>query len=212
MRTILLLTAIAFAFTANSQTSQIILDELSAKAKTYETIDAEFSSHLVDKQSGIDSKQEGRVQVKGDKYALKIDSFEIFNDGDSYWVYDKSSNDCTIDYVEDLGDDAFNPSELFTIWENDFKHEMMGEMTLNSRAAYHIKLFPIDPTDKAFHTVMLYVDKAKMEVVKIEIKGREGDETTYDLNKFITNGAIQDSHFKFDESKYPGVRMSDNRI
>jgi outer membrane lipoprotein-sorting protein len=89
---------------------------------------------------------------------------------------------------------------------------MMGEMTLNSRAAYHIKLFPIDPTDKAFHTVMLYVDKAKMEVVKIEIKGREGDETTYDLNKFITNGAIQDSHFKFDESKYPGVRMSDNRI
>jgi outer membrane lipoprotein-sorting protein len=212
MRIILSVVAIAFAFIANGQTSQKVLDELSAKAKTYTTIEAEFTSHLVDKQSGIDSKQDGKVQVKGSKFVLKIDSFEIFNDGDSHWVYDKSSNDCTIDYVEDLGEDAFNPAQLFTIWENDFKHEMVGELDLKGRATYHIKLFPIDPTDKAFHTIMLYVDKAKMEVTKIVIKGREGDETTYDLTKFVTNGEIKDGYFKFVESKYPGVRMSDNRI
>ena len=58
----------------------------------------------------------------------------------------------------------------------------------------------------------MYVDKAKMEIAKVIVKGREGDVTTYEITTFKTNTNLGDDKFRFSESSYPGVSMVDNRI
>jgi outer membrane lipoprotein-sorting protein len=58
----------------------------------------------------------------------------------------------------------------------------------------------------------MYVDKAKMEVVKIVVKTRENSEITYSVRNFKTGTEFPDTDFTFNKSKYPGVELVDNRL
>lgn len=198
--------------TAAAQDSKSILDKLSAKAKGYTSISADYDSRLEDKANGIDMSQKGKILVKGDKYYLDLPDYLIISDGETNYAYDKTYNQCVIDYTEDIEDDTFSPSEMFTIWEHDFKHEFVSTVKLDGQDTYHINLFPNNPGDKPYHTLQLFVNKAKMEISKIVVKGREGSDITYKVKNFKTNVSIDDSKFKFNKTDYPGVEIIDNRI
>ncbi|MDZ4750540.1 MAG: outer membrane lipoprotein carrier protein LolA [Flavobacteriales bacterium] len=207
---ILSVVLVNFAF---AQTSKDILDKLSAKAKTYQSITSDFTMTLKDAKSGTNKTQTGSVKVKGQKYSLVIQDYEVFCDGVTVWTYSKDDNSCTIDNLEDVRDGSFDPSEMFTIWEKDFKHEMKNAAaTADGIACYEIHLFPNNPKGKAYHTIVMYVDKAKNEVSKIVVKMREGGEVSYKVKNFKANGAVTDADFKFNAAKHPGVSMVDNRI
>jgi outer membrane lipoprotein-sorting protein len=207
--TVLLL---GLSFMSFAQTSQSILNKLSEKAKTYSSIYAEYSSQLIDKQAGLDIKQEGDIKIMDDKYVLNLPDYTIYCDGSNVWTFEKESNVCYIDALEDVQDDTFDPAAMFTIWEHDFKHELMGEEKISGIDTYAINLHPNNPKDKPYHTIKLYVDKAKMEVVKIVVKGREGDDINYSVKTFKTNNTMQDTDFRFNKSKFPGVEIIDQRI
>jgi len=100
---------------------------------------------------------------------------------------------------------------MFTIWEQDFKNEYKGETTENGKACHVIYLYPNDPTSKPYHTIQLSIDKAKMEVVKIVVKGREGDDMIYTVKSFNPNTAITAGDFAFDIKAHPGIEVIDNR-
>ena len=136
----------------------------------------------------------------------------MISDGVNIWTYDKETNSCSIDLLEDMDSDVFDPTKVFTIWEDNFKHEYKGTVTESGKVLYHINLYPIDASDRPFHTVELYVDKVKMEVVRIEAKGRDGADTVYIVKKFSPNMSISASEFVFDPTDFPGVEMEDNRM
>jgi len=199
--------------TLQAQTSKEILDKLSAKAKTWKTISADFTSGLVDKKANIDRKQEGSIKLKGQKYHLNLPDYLIISDGTTVWSYDKKGNVCTIEDLEDVKDSSFDPSDLFTIWEKDFKHEMKNtSATMGAVACYEIALYPNNPKDKPYHTITMFVDKAKLEVVKIIVKTRENTEITYAVKNFKTGSDFPDTDFSFSKAKYPGVEVVDNRL
>lgn len=208
--------AVAFlgqlTLTVRAQTSDKILSDLSNKAKNYTTVYAEYSSQLIDKVNDVDVKQSGKVYVKGEKYYVELGDYTMISDGQSVWTYEKAVNDCYIDYLEDVADGSLSPSKMFTIWEDGFKHEFKGETKEGAQILYWINLYPTNPTEKNYHTIQLYVDKAKMEVVKFIVKGREGSDIIYKLDKFAPNQTINDTQFKFDPKKFPGVNVIDNRI
>jgi outer membrane lipoprotein-sorting protein len=198
---------------SSAQTSKDILDKLSLKAKTYKTISADFTSNLIDKKSNIDRKQEGSIKIKGQKYYLNLPDYLVISDGVTLWSYDKKGNMCTIENLEDVQDGSFDPSKMFTIWEKDFKHEMKNTAaTAGGVSCYEIALYPNNPKDKPYHTILMYVDKTKMEVVKIVVKTRENTEITYSVKNFKTNSEFPDTDFGFSKSKYPGVELVDNRL
>ena len=198
---------------STAQTSKEILDKLSAKAKSWKTIYSEFTSTLSDKKNNINTKQEGSVKIKGQKYYLNLPEFNVISDGTTLWSYDKKHNSCTIDNLADVKDGAFDPSEMFTIWEKDFKHEMKNaSATCDGQAAYEIALFPNKPQGKPYHTIMIYVDKAKTEIIKIVVKTRENAEITYKIKNFKANGEFPDSDFQFNKAKFPGAELIDNRM
>ena len=204
--------ALAFVFTGLSQDAEGLLSELSAKAKTYKTIDATYSSKMVDLKNDFEEEMKGHILIEEDKFKLDLGEFVIISNGVSVWTYEKETNDCYLDDADMLIEEGMDPSKIFTIWEDDFKTEWMGKEMVSDRNCVHINLYPKNSEDKPYHTMQLFVDEAALEVVKIIVKGRDGMNTVYLIESFNAGIKIPSSSFSFETNQFPGATIIDNRI
>lgn len=190
--------------------AKAILDDLSNKTRKYNTITSDFTFSLDDNAADVHQTQEGILKMKGKSYYINLGENEIFSDGTTRWTYSSDMDEVYIDNVSG-NDDVLNPSEIYTVWESGFKHYYDKEITLDGKPAHVIKLIPNNPDEETFHTIKLYIDKAKMEVMKIEILGKQGDNITYQVKSFKTDIPYKDSEFVFNMEDHPGVTDIDNR-
>lgn len=212
-KTILLLTTLLLALHAFSQDdpkSRAIVDRLIAKNKSYKSFDADFTSRLVNSASKLDLTQEGNLKVKDRKFRLTLMDNVVINDGAALWTYSKKTNEVSISDPGET-DETLDPANLFNVYEKGFKSQYVGSSTEGGVAVETIKLFPLDPAKKAFHTVILTVDKAKVEPRRVVMKYKDGNEVTYTLKRFVPNAEMVDALFSFDKGKYPGVEVNDLR-
>ncbi|MCZ4410161.1 outer membrane lipoprotein carrier protein LolA [Cryomorphaceae bacterium 1068] len=206
----LLIALVAVNAHAQDAKAKAILDELSDKTRKYPTITSEFTFTLEDKAADVNQEQKGSIKMKGKKYYIVLGDNHIYSDGDTRWTYSEEMNEVYIDFTE-TGDEVLNPGDVYTIWESGFKQYYKAEENLNGRPTHVIKLVPVDAEDKDYHTILVYIDKAKMEVSKIEIKGKQGVNYTYAVQSFVTTADYSDDTFVFDPTEYPGVDEIDNR-
>jgi outer membrane lipoprotein-sorting protein len=206
----LLIAMVAINIQAQDAKAKAILDELSDKTRKYPTITSEFTFTLEDKAADVNQEQKGSIKMKGKKYYIVLGDNHIYSDGDTRWTYSEEMNEVYIDFTE-TGEEVLNPGDVYTIWESGFKQYYKAEENLNGRPTHVIKLVPVDAEDKDYHTILVYIDKAKMEVSKIEIKGKQGVNYTYAVKSFDTTADYGDDTFVFDPTEYPGVDEIDNR-
>lgn len=190
--------------------SKAVLDRLVAKSKSYTSFQADFSSRLQSKQDGLDVKQEGHIKVKGKKFRLELDDNTVINNGTIMWTYSKESNEVMLSDPSEM-DQELDPSKLFTQYETGFKSQFVEEKTDGGITVQVIKLFPTDAAKKAYHTIVMTIDKAKVEPKSVKVLYKDGNEVTYTLKKFTPNVELADSLFTFDKAKYPGVEVNDMR-
>jgi outer membrane lipoprotein carrier protein len=216
MKKMLFLVAVAIfggVIGMEAQTSKEILDKLSAKAKTFKTITSDFSSTLNNPKAGVNKTNSGSVKIKGSKYYVNMGDFQIWCDGKTVWNYNKSDNSVTIDNLADVKDGGFDPTEMFTLWEKDFKHEMKNtNATVDGVGCYEINLYPNNPKNKNYHTITMHIDKAKMEVKQVIVKTRDNATVTYKIKTFKTTTDLPDAEFTFSKARFPGVEEVDNRL
>ncbi|MBS1942233.1 MAG: outer membrane lipoprotein carrier protein LolA [Bacteroidetes bacterium] len=198
------------SFGQDDPKSRAIVDALIAKNKTYKSFDADFSSHLVNAASKLDLTQEGNLKVKDRKFRLTLLDNTVINDGKALYTYNKKANEVTISDTKDM-DETLDPANLFNVYEKGFKSQYAGAGTDNGVAVETINLFPLEPAKKAFHTIILTVDKNKMEPRKVVMKYKDGNVVTYVLKTFKPNAEMVDALFTFDKAKYPGVEVNDMR-
>ena len=203
---------LGFVFTGVSQDAEGLLLKLSEKAKTYKTIDATYSSKMVDLKNDFEEDMKGHILIEGSKFKLDLGDFLIISNGLSVWTYEKETNDCYLDDAEMLIEEGMDPSKIFTIWEDDFKSEWMGRESVSGKDCVHINLYPNELDDKPYHTMQLFVDEEGLEVVKIVVKGREGMDTEYLIERFNVGVEIPASNFSFETNEYPGASIIDNRL
>lgn len=185
-----------------------ILDAVSARFKTYKTVQAKFSLKIENASGKSIGSKAGSVYMKGNKYRITVPGQEIFSDGSNTWTFDKSSNEVTITKV-DPSAGSITPQKLFTnFYDKDFLYKLNDNVKINGKNMQEIELTPVDKT-KAFHKVLLYVDNAAINTTKVFEK--TGNRYTYSVNSMVNNGAIADPTFVFDASKYPGVETVDLR-
>lgn len=187
-----------------------ILDKLSAKTKSYTTIVSEFSYSLVNKEKRINSTQNWKISIKGDKYKLDMGEQLVFFDGKTMWKLLKQDNEVEIS-TPGATDEALNPKNIFTMWEKGYKYKYVKEETMAGKVIHLIDLFPLNPKEKEFLSIRLFIDKASMQVIKSEIKGKNGNQYTYDIKKFNVNQTVDDGVFVFKLADYPGVEVNDIR-
>ena len=198
---------------AQDAKAEDILKKVSDKARTYNSLKAKFTSVLEDKAIDLTAKQSGSILLSGEKFKLNIDEkYLVISDSKTLWNYGMDTGECMIENVSDIMEDqGIQPSQIFTIWENDFKKYYDSETQVGSRDCHVIKLIPVSPKEKPFHTIKVFIDKTNLELAQAIIYGKEGNNTTYTFEAFEPNVSVSSGDFVFNKSEYPGVEMIDNR-
>jgi outer membrane lipoprotein carrier protein len=187
-----------------------ILDKLSAKTKAYSSIKSEFTYSLENKDRNINTSQKWKLALKGDKYRLEMGQQVILSDGKTMWKVLKMDEEVEVSNQSN-DEDALNPKSIFTMYESGFRNKYVKEQKLGTKVVHVIDLFPLNPKEKDFVSIRLFIDKTAMQVLKSEIKGKNGNLYTYEITSFETNKALADSYFVFSSTEFPGFDVNDLR-
>ncbi len=206
----LLLTSVSVA--QNDAKAKQILDEVSAKTKTFKSVSADFVFSMVNEEMDINEHNAGSIKVKGQKYAVKLPDLgvEVFSDGKTIWNYMEDGNQVTISSVDDASSELMDPSSIFSIYERGFRSEYVGEAQENGKTVYRINLFP-DSDEYDVTKIEVSIDKATMMLSSATLHATDENLYTIDVKKMDTDKNFPDSDFVFDESKYDDVEVIDFR-
>lgn len=209
----ILLTGMAFGQTnptKNDPEAKKILDAVSAKFKTYTSVQVAFTYKVENASGKALSTKTGTILMKGTKYRLTFSGQEIICNGTTVWNYEKAANEVTISNV-DPSAGTITPQKLFSnFYDKDFYYTLNGEKKVGTKVIQEIQMTPVDKK-KSFHTVYLQIDKATQTIYSTKVLENGGNRYSYTVTTMKPNVPAADNQFVFDKSKYPGVTVEDLR-
>lgn len=210
LSTLLLITTIIVFAQKSDPAAKAILDGVSAKFKTYSTVQATFSYKVENGAGKALSNKTGSIKLKGTKYRVSFNGQEMFCNGSTVWNYDQAANEVTISKL-DASSGMITPQKLFTnFYDNDFLYLLNGEKKVGSKTLQEIEMTPKDKS-KPFFKVYVQVDKATNSIYSTKVLENAGNKYTYTVTTMNTNKPLADNIFVFDKTKYPGVEEVDLR-
>ena len=196
--------------TQNDPEAKKLLDAVSAHFKTYASPQATFTYQVENAQGKALSTKKGSVIMKGNKFKVSMDGLEIYSDGKTIWNYDKSSNEVTVNNVNE-GGAAMTPQKIFTnFYDKDFFYKMNGTKKEGGKAVVEIELTPTDKT-RPYYKVYVLVDKAANTISSARFLEKSGGRYSYIINSLKGTSVAGDADFIFNKAKYPGVEVVDLR-
>jgi outer membrane lipoprotein carrier protein len=189
-----------------------ILDAVSAKFKTFKSVQAAFTLRNEDSKGTLLGTKKGTASLKGSRYRVSVAGTgqEIFCDGANIWTFDKSANEVTIT-KPDPSTNTITMQKLFSnFYDKDFLYKLNGDKIVNKKAVQEIEMTPVDKT-KPFHKVYLLVDKQNKTIYSTRILDKSGNVMVYTVNTMNGSVNLPDNLFVFDKNKYPGVEVIDLR-
>lgn len=204
------LSVLAMAQTKSDPAAKAILDAVSAKFKTFTTVEASFSYKVENAAGKALSTKTGSIKMKGTKYRVSFSGQEIFCNGTTVWNYDKAANEVTISNL-DASSGMITPQKLFTnFYDKDFLYLLNGEKKVGNKTIQEIEMTPVDKS-KPFHKVYVQVDKTAKTIYSTKVLENAGNRYSYTVTTMKTNSPLADNVFSFDKKKYPGVEEVDLR-
>lgn len=192
--------------------AKVILDDLSKTTKAYKTITADYAFTIFNKEKKQVEKQNGKVQVKGQKFKLEIPGNTIICDGKTIWNHNKDAAEVTIKNFDANNDEQLNPSKIFTLYENGYKYKFDKEEKSGAVLCNVIDLYPsVKPEKKKFHTIKLYIDKVKKQVIQLKMLMKDGGTQLYEIKTFKPNLELADAMFTFDTKAFKPDQIIDER-
>jgi outer membrane lipoprotein carrier protein len=185
-----------------------LLDEVSAKTKSYKSIRADFSYTMENKQAKINEVKTGTLTLSGDKYRLKAAQQEVICDGKTIWTYLKESNEVQINDLDNK-DESMTPSKLLSSYNASYKSKILKDKSAGDPNETTIELIP--NVIKNFTKAILVVDKVKKQVKSFILYDKSGNIFTYKITKYQTDLPMNPADFTFDKTKFPGVEVIDMR-
>jgi outer membrane lipoprotein carrier protein len=96
------------------------------------------------------------------------------------------------------------------LYKQGYKYRFLEERIISGVAYDVIELNPED-TKKKFFKIKIEINKKDHTVRSWQIFEKNGNRYTWTVQEFTPNFAVQDTHFNFDKTKYPGVNIEDLR-
>ncbi|MCW3093725.1 MAG: outer rane lipoprotein carrier protein LolA [Ferruginibacter sp.] len=194
----------------NDPDAKKLLDAVSAKFKTFKSVQSSFSLKIENSAGKTLGTKSGTVYMKGTKYRVSVTGQEIFCDGSNVSTYDKAANELTITKIDPTAN-SITPQKIFTnFYDKDFLYKLNDEVKSGGKLLQPIELTPIDKS-KPFFKVLIFVDKKTQIISSTKVYEKAGNIYTYSVAKMNTSAPVNDSQFLFDAKKYPGVEVVDLR-
>ncbi|MFN5401481.1 MAG: LolA family protein [Bacteroidota bacterium] len=192
---------------ANDPQATKILNEISQKYKSYTTLQTYFTLKVEERDGKIINNQQGILHTKGDKYKLELPGQELYCDNETCWLYLKDANEVQINNYDPL-EQSIIPTQFYTIYEKDYFYALTEEITENNKVYQIIELTPNDKS-KSYFKIKLSINKTSKSITKIKVFDKGGSRYVYEIQKQTPNLILNDTFFKFDATKHPGIEVID---
>ena len=179
-----------------------LLDQVSAKIKTYNNIVIDFKYSLSNTKENINQESKGNVMMKGDLYILNLMGVTKLFDGKQTYTINPEDEEITITKFNDKDENAITPSKMLTFFSSGYKFKMDILQNLKGRKIQYVKLIPISSKDQR-KEILLGIDNQTKNIYNLIEVGKNGTKTTLTVNSFKTDQPLSKNQFTFEASKYP---------
>jgi outer membrane lipoprotein-sorting protein len=196
-----------------------ILDKISAKAKSYESMRLKFLYEFEDLAKKEKNQKEGIIYIKKEKFKLflKDTGVEIMFDGKTQATYSRTETqegelieEVIYSYPDTTEKGVLTPSNIYTFYQDNFFYRTVGNEMENG-----VKLTVIDfiPENKkvALSKVRLRVNEKTNEIYSAKSFSKSGERLTFTIIELKPNIKVIDKLFIFDEAANPNAEVIDLR-
>lgn len=184
-----------------------LLDEVSAKVKSYNNIVIDFKYSLNNPKENINQESKGNVTLQGNLYNLNFMGVSKIFDGKKVYTIVPEDEEVTIANFDAKDDNAITPNKMLTFFNSGYKYAWDIPQNLKGRKIQFIKLTPISNKDQR-KEILIGIDVQTKHIYTIIELGKNGTKTTLTVNSFKTNQPLSKNHFTFTKSKYPNYYIN----
>lgn len=195
--------------TANAQDKKAkdLLDQVTAKVKTYQNISIDFKYTLTNAKENINKESKGNLLLEGNKYVLNFLGVTKIFDGKKSYTIVPEDEEITISSVNEKDENTVTPAKMLTFFNSGYKYYWDILQDVKGRKIQYIKLVPTNPKDPR-KEVFLGIDSQTKNIYNVIEMGRNGSKTTLTVNSFKTNQPLSKNQFTFAASKYPNYYIN----
>ena len=205
MRNYILILWTLFSFAGQAQSgdseAQLLLNEVSAKVKSYRNLTLEFKYVLENTEENIRQETKGKVTIQGDKYVLNILGVTRIYDGESLFTISAEDEEVTISSNNTSDENTITPSELLNFYEDGYTYKLDIIQNVKGKKIQYVRLNPIN-SESEIKYVLLGIDNKTKHIHNLIEIGNNDTKTTLTINSFKTNQPISVMFFQFDIDKY----------
>jgi outer membrane lipoprotein-sorting protein len=181
--------------------AQLLLNEVSAKVKSYRNLTLEFKYVLENTEENIRQETKGKVTIQGDKYVLNILGVTRIYDGESLFTISAEDEEVTISSNNTSDENTITPSELLNFYEDGYTYKLDIIQNVKGKKIQYVRLNPITSNSEIKY-VLLGIDIKTNHIHNLIEIGNNGTKTTLTINSFKTNQPVSKTFFQFDKNKY----------
>nr|WP_305038452.1 outer membrane lipoprotein carrier protein LolA [Flavobacterium sp. SOK18b] len=207
MITFSILFLLTISVSAQDKKAKDLLDQVTAKVKSYNNITIDFKYSLNNSKENINQDSKGNVTMKGNQYVLNFMGVTKVFDGKKTYTIVPEDEEITISTVNEKDDNAITPSKMLTFFNSGYKYTMDIVQNVKGRKIQYIKLVPVSTKDQR-KEVLLGIDIQTKHIYNLIEIGKKGTKTTLTVNSFKTNQPLSKNQFTFAASKYPNYYIN----
>ena len=208
-RFLLIVSLLLFSFSIQAQDKKAkdLLDQVTAKVKSYNNIAIDFKYSLNNSKENINQDSKGNVTMKGNQYLLNFMGVTKIFDGKKTYTIVPEDEEITVSTINEKDDSAITPSKMLTFFNSGYKYNMDILQNVKGRKIQYIKLVSTNPKDPR-KEILLGIDVQTKHIYNLIEIGKKGTKTTLTVNSFKTNQPLSKNQFTFAASKYPNYYIN----
>lgn len=198
-----LLTILFIGITSHAQNAAAakkLLDEVSAKTKTYKNMVMQFSFN--------NGKQEtsGKATIQGDKYLVDFMGITKMYDGAKMYIINPNEEEITIASAQHTQMQTASIASILSFYKKGYTYVWDKKQTIGGKSIQYIKLIPTNKN--GVKEIFLGIDTKNKTIYNRTDVNKNGSKTIITLKSFKTNQALSKNLFTFAKSKYPNYYIN----
>jgi outer membrane lipoprotein-sorting protein len=186
-----------------------LLDKSSSALSSAGDVYAYFTMNIKDEINKNGQGFDGTIHMKGNKFKINTPDRDIYFDGKTQWVYQKSYDEVNVSEPDDEEIQALNPKSIFAVYKKNCNYKYIGSKTdIKMRKVQEVNLFP---QKGEITQINIQISDADYLPVLFHIFYKSKIENIIYINKYQTKQHFSDSQFVFDSKQYPDAEIIDLR-
>ena len=197
---------------AQQQQSQakVVLEKTAEAFKKAGGVRADFTLKAVN-DGHLEGRENGIIQLKGEKFMLKTSETTTWFDGKTQWSYMVRNDEVNVSNPTQEELQQINPYTFLYMYQKGFSYKLGTVKVYQGKAVWEVILTANDKKQE-LESITLYVTKSTYEPVYIQLQQR-GQKTRNEITVtgYQTRLNYADSIFSFDKKQYPNAEVIDLR-